>query len=71
MFDSDPTIGFRTMLTIILVVAVILTIAFGVTITNRSDAVTTTSETTSEETANYIDWLIYQNMLNTNNSLLH
>ena len=71
MFDSDPTICFQTMLTIILVVAVILTIAFGVTIANRSDAVATTSETTSEETANYTDWLIYQNMLNTNNLLLH
>lgn len=71
MFDSDPTIGFRTMLTIILVMAVILTIAFGVTIANRSDAVTTTSEVTSEETDNYTDWLIYQNMLNTNNLLLH
>lgn len=71
MFDSDPTTGFRVMLGVILVVAVILTAAYGVHITNDRDTKSTTSTAVTEETDSNNDWLIYQNMLNMNNLLLH
>ena len=71
MFDSDPTTGFHVMLGVILVVAVILTTAYGVHITNDHDTKATTNTAVTEETDSNNDWLIYQNMLNMNNLLLH
>ena len=71
MFDSDPTTGFRIVLSVVLIVSGILIAAYCVHITNYHDTKTTTNTSATEETYSNNDWLIYQNMLNMNNLLLH